>query len=523
MIELPQLRPYQESLVANLRADIAKFGNVIACMPPGAGKTVTAKFILGSYVNRPKRPDESGFAAFMVHRRGLVENASGSFAQEPVLPHGLIMSGCDTNYSAAIQVASIDTKNSWYLDGKSYDSKYTYDFLVFDEIHSHVSKFRTFLEAHNAKRKELGLRKPFVLGLSATPQHKELNKIFKKIVSGPDPSWLIENGFLSPFRYFQATQGNLGVLVKKGDEYTEDSVASAMEGLGGDLVKDWIKLAERRATVGFFPRRSQAQEAMELLRQSGINAHYVDGETEDEERNTLFRKLNDGRIDYLCNVGVIERGTDIPRVGCVQLCTAIGSVVRYRQMIGRGSRVHPEVSDCIVLDHANNIRRHGFFEDDIDWTLEWGERPAKTHQPKATVACPQCGAMYRGGKCKVCGYEPKKKELEGQGLEFVGGELREVTRESRKENKKQTCEELMIAALYQAGRSGKNFRQAWWLATTAARKQGTRFRVPASVQVAGVTYRMIPYGHIDSGKKIQETYGFTIGRYEASSNPWRSK
>lgn len=520
MIELPQLRPYQESLVADLRADIAKFGNVIACMPPGAGKTVTAKFILGSYVNRPKRPDESGFAAFMVHRRGLVENASDSFAQEPVLPHGLIMSGCDTNYSAAIQVASIDTKNSWYLNGKSYDSKYTYDFLVFDEIHSHVSKFRTFLAAHNAKREELGLRKPFVLGLSATPQHQELNQIFKKIVNGPSPSWLIENGFLSPFRYFQGTKGNLGLLVKSGDEYTADSVAAAMQGLAGDLVRDWKKLAENRATVGFFPRRSQAQEAMFLLRENGIDAHYVDGETEDEERRALFQHLNEGRIQYLCNVGVIERGTDIPRVGCVQLCTAIGSVVRYRQMVGRGSRVHPDVSDCIVLDHANNVRKHGFFEDDIDWTLEWGERPAKTHEPRATVECPQCGCVYRGGKCKACGYEPTARERKAQGLEFDGDELKEVNKREKKP-KQQTCEEIMRDALYKAGNCGGSFRQALYFAYTEAKRQGKRMRIPATIEVAGVRYKMIPYSSSDKEAKVRNTYGFTVGNFAESNNPYR--
>jgi superfamily II DNA or RNA helicase len=394
--------------------------------------TRCAKHVLGAYLNRPKKEGESGKAAFMVHRRGLVENASASFDEHPRLPHGVIMSGVDTLPGCDLQVASIDTKNSWYVEKGTYRNDFTYDFLVFDEIHSHVAKFRTFLVAHNKKRAELGLKPPFILGLSATPQHRELNKVFSKIVMGPSPSWLIENGYLSPFRYFQATQGKLNLLVKRGDDYTEDSVAAAMDGLAGDLVKDWKRLAEGRATVGFFPRRSHAYEAMEILRKNGIDAHYVDGETDDEERKSLFQRLNSGEIQYICNVGVIERGTDIPRVGCVQLCTAIGSVVRYRQMVGRGSRVHPDVPDCIVLDHAANISKHGFFDDDIAWTLEWGERPAKTHEPRATINCPNCNAIYRGGKCRQCGYEPTARERKSQGLEFTGGELREIKKSNVK-------------------------------------------------------------------------------------------
>ena len=746
MIALPNLRAYQDALVQEVRKELAEHRSVIVCMPPGAGKTRTAKYILGRYLNRPKSEGESGKAAFMVHRRGLVENASDSCNEDPRLPHGIIMSGHDTAPGCDIQVASIDTKNSWYVSKGSYRNDFTYDLLILDECvsgdslietelgviridqvpqlgpktvisyseekgvhfasilnwkrsgvrstieihthagkvrctpdheiytrrgwlqaqyvlltdeilayagaeenretascfagginrkekrssssnsgtisippsrhfvdadvdlglgwdliqwirglstvrtlctssivtgmrtaiqisccsllrlksklflehcleillsciqtrnrklqglaalmdlfrksgritrknffidwlqkqellitkdgvnnlslrllhvtrrllkltnwlnveakrsclesglmqlaisdlrggyvtteallggelcfyiqkvfrkkktkllpngfatilerqwfagiekrnvissplqaghksklasecldtchlvcntnwsrvtkivhaepvgvfdievekshcffannllvhncHSHVPKFRTFLDAHNAKRAELGLKPPFILGLSATPQHKELNKVFNKIVMGPSPSWLIDNGFLSPFRYYQGKQGNLGLLKKRGDDYTEDSIALAMEGLAGDLVSDWKKLAEGRATVGFFPRRSQAYEAMELLRANGIDAHYVDGDTDDEERQSMFKRLNAGDIQYICNVGVIERGTDIPRIGCVQLCTAIGSVVRYRQMVGRGSRVHPDVPDC---------------------------------------------------------------------------------------------------------------------------------------------------------------------------------
>ena len=521
MVILPSLYPHQETMRDDIRLALAKYRRAILCAPPGTGKTRLAKWILGSYCNREKRDNEAGRAMFAVHRRGLVDNASNSFQEEPELDHGLIMAGCDTSPYKAVQVASIDTKNSWYCEGGSYSTDFTYDLVVFDETHSHISKLRTFLEAHDAKRKQLGLSPAFVLGLSATPQHKELNKVYQKIVTGPTPQWLIDNGYLSPFRYFQCTQGKLGLLVKSGDDYTSDSVSQAMSGLAGDLVKDWKKHADGRATVGFFPRRSHAQEAMELLRANGIDAHYVDGETPDDERQRLFRWLNEGEIDYICNVGVIERGTDIPRIGCVQMCTAVGNVVRWKQMIGRGSRVHPQKTDCLVLDHANGVRKHGFFEDDTAWTLEWGERPSKEHAARATVECPQCQAVYRGGKCSHCGYEPTPRQRRAQGLEFVGGELREVKRKDRQEKKKRSCEDLLIQALYIAGRSNKTFGTAWHIAKQNAERQGTTFRVPATFEVYGRTYRSIPYGNPDGKLKVRDTYGFTVGRYSDLDNPYR--
>lgn len=520
MVVLPSLYKHQETMRDDIRAALAKVRRAIICAPPGTGKTRLAKWILGAYSNRDKRPGESGHALFAVHRRGLVDNASNSFAEDPELSHGLIMAGCSPNHLADIQVASIDTKNSWYCEDGDYSTEYTYDLVVFDETHSHVSKLRTFLDAHDAKRRELGLKPVYVLGLSATPQHKELNKVYKQIVTGPAPQWLIDNGYLAPFRYFQCTKGQLDKLVRRGDDYTKDSVATAMDGLAGDLVNDWKRHAEGRATIGFFPRRSHAKDAMQLLRDNGINAHYVDGNTPDDERQELFNSLNSGDIDYICNVGVIERGTDIPRIGCVQMCTAVGNVVRWKQMIGRGSRVHPAKTDCLVLDHANGIRQHGFFEDDIQWTLEWGERPSKEHTPRASVECPACGVVYRGGKCSNCGYEPTRRERRAQGLEFVGGELQEVKRRDRKEKQKKTCEQMMIQGLYVAGRRGGTFGTAWYIAKKMADSQGTQFRVPATIEVAGRTYRTIPYGHPDGKLRVRDTYGFTVGKYDAANNPY---
>jgi hypothetical protein len=192
-------------------------------------------------------------------------------------------------------------------------------------------------------------------------------------------------------------------------------------------------------------------------------------------------------------------------------------------MIGRGSRIHPAVEDCIVLDHATGIRDHGFFEDDTEWSLEWGERPAKTNETRATVECPSCGAVYRGGQCRQCGYEPTKQERKSQGLEFVGGELQEVQRRERKQKAPKTCEELMISALYAAAHGNRTFAAACVLARKAAEKQGTKMRVPAVIEIGGVRYRTVPYGNPDSKRKVLELYGSLVGNCSREANPYKER
>lgn len=511
VIELPSLYPHQIDMVDRLRSSIARHRASILQAPPGTGKTRIAKWMLGTAANRQRTPSQTGKSLFAVHRRGLVDNASNSFRESPELPHGILMSGVKHDASKAVQVASIDTLLSWFCEGGNYNWDETFDLVIFDESHSHFSKLQTFLAAHNNRRLELKLSMPYVIGLTATPQAQGLSDLYQDIVRGPETQWLIDQGFLKPYRYFRATQGKLGLLVKRGDDYTSDSVSSAMEGLSGDLVRDWKKWAEGRATVGFFPRRTHAQEAQEALSSAGVKAEYVDGDTDDDRRRMLYRWLNDGYIDYLCNVGVVERGTDIPRVGCVQMCTAVGNVVRWLQMIGRGSRLHPAVPDCIVLDHGGGISKHGFFEDSIAWSLDWTERPSKDHVPRPRIECPRCQAVYRGGKCKNCGYEPSAKERKSQGLEFDGAELQEVKRRDRDRSKSEpkSCEQIMISALYAAGRSGKTWKQALAIAYREAGKQGVQFKVPKRFEVGGRIYTPVPYGNLEqAARKVKALYDF---------------
>lgn len=454
--------------------------------------------------------------------RRLSTSQAGRRSKSATLSETTSQSVCNTNWSRVVSIEPGKVEAVYDIAVANTHCFFANNHLVHN-CHSHLGKLKKFLAVHNRKREELGLSPPFILGLSATPNAKGLSDVFGEIVTGASAEWLVENGYLNPFRYFQATTGDLSKLVSGGEEFTDASVASAMDGLAGDLVRDWQLHADGRATVGFFPRKTHAKEAMQLLCDAGVRCEYVDGNTADAKRNRMFSDLNSGEIDYICNVGVIERGTDIPRIGCIQLCTCIGSIVRFKQMVGRGARVHPDVPDCIVLDHGGNIRRHGFFEDEVEWTLDWSTRATKDHEAKPSVACPKCKAIYRGGKCKNCGYEPTTREFLAQGLKFDKSELVEITARKKKKREpgsKKSNEQLLIDALYRAGKSGRTFDQAIGMARTVAKAQGTEFIVPKHFEVAGKKFEALQYGSLSSKDRVSATYPFTTGNHRPEANPY---
>lgn len=506
MITLPTLRPYQTENVQAIQRALMTDRRIIDCMPTGAGKSTVAKYILGSKLNKPVAGSQSGNALFAVHRRGLVDNAIETFLREPVLPHGVAMSGRATDWGKRIQVGSIDTLLAWYIDGE-YTPDHTYDLMIFDEIHAHNSKFQKFVEAHDRKREQLGLPPAYVIGLSATPMAKGLANLYKSIVKGPSTQWLIDNDYLVPFRYFQAKHlGRLDKLKAAGDTFTQASLTAAFDGLAGNLVRDWKEMAGGRPTVGFFSRISHAEEACAILNDNGIRARHVDGTTPDDERSRLFKGLNNGDYDYLCNVGIVDRGTDIPNIGCIQLATSVNSIARLIQILGRGARKSTLHSDCMVIDHGGSIERlRTFFEDDIEWVLEVAKTKDLTSNSKPVISCPACGNQYRGGRCRSCGYEPTPKERKASGLEFVDGQLVEITKKLPP-SQRQTCEQIWTQSLFMAGRSGRTYKQAIGIARAKAEKQGTKFRVPSRIDVSGRTLNAIPYGDPDGNRKVAALY-----------------
>ncbi len=121
---------------------------------------------------------------------------------------------------------------------------------------------------------------------------------------------------------------------------------------------------------------------------------------------------------------VMKPATD-ERVWCVQ--TEHGTIVTRRrgkvtvmgncQMLGRGTRLAPGKTNCLVLDYAGNVRRHGPV-DAIEVRGRKGtpgEAVEKTSVDSVRAKeCPQCKALHGVAKlvCDDCGYTWPKAEKE---------------------------------------------------------------------------------------------------------------
>jgi hypothetical protein len=124
------------------------------------------------------------------------------------------------------------------------------------------------------------------------------------------------------------------------------------------IVEAWQEHAKGRPTIAFLPTVALSIEQAETFREHGIVALHLDGTTPAADRAAALERFRLGEIDVLCNVGLFTEGTDLPSISCVILGRPTSSSSLYQQMLGRGLRLHPGKTDCIVLDVTGVTNRH---------------------------------------------------------------------------------------------------------------------------------------------------------------------
>lgn len=405
-----KLRPYQVDIIEQTRALMRQGVRAILIQSPtGSGKTALTAEMMRLAVGKGKR------AWFNVHRRELVKQSIRAFS---VIPHGVISSNFLEAKRLPIQIASIQTLV------KRYHLYQAPDLIAWDECHH--------LAAGSWEKIFKAFPNAFHIGLTATPERldgKGLKKFFTHMIEGPTVAWLIENGYLVPYKLYAPSGVNVsGVHTQMGD-FVKAELTKIVDrpSITGDAIKHYRKYADGKRAVVFCVSIEHSKHVVSQFLAAGIPAEHVDGETDIEIRDSAIKRFEAGTTKILSNVELFGEGFDLPALECAILLRPTQSLGMYLQQVGRALRTHPGKTHAVILDHAGNCQRHGLPDEERQWSLDgrsFTKRPNMDGGPSVKV-CPKCFAAQFAGipKCKQCGYV---YPVIGREVEQKEGDLVEV-------------------------------------------------------------------------------------------------
>jgi DNA repair protein RadD len=390
-----ELRPYQADLVELLRESYRAGRHApLLQLPTGGGKTII-------FCEVARGAHARGRSVLVVcHRRELLAQASAKLVLAGV-PHGFIAAGFPASPDERVQVGSIQTL------ARRMETLPVFDLIVFDEAHHcRAAQWRLLINSQPAAR---------YLGVTATPARLDGKGLgvccggpFDDLICGPSIADLISDGYLSPAKYFAPkTPLNLAGLRSRGGDWSAADLASRVDNMAitGDAVELYGKHSAHKPAIAFCATVSHAEHVAEQFRLAGYRAASVDGKMPKRKRDSLIAGLGNGEIEVLTSCDLISEGLDVPAVSAVILLRPTKSLVLHMQQIGRGMRPAAGKDALIVLDHANNINRHGRPDFERIWALdgiEGSERAASSVR-----VCPECSAINPANAetCEACGTE----------------------------------------------------------------------------------------------------------------------
>ncbi len=446
---LPILRDYQDEAVHGIRAAFARgVRRVLFQGQTGMGKTVIFSYIAQSANLKGNN------VMVLVHRRELLNQASRTFTDFDV-PHGYIAAGKQSG-EHEVYIASKDT-----LIRRTIPD---IDLLVIDEAHHAVA--RTY--------QRIIAKSKYVLGVTATPCRMTgtgLGSVFDELIVGPQTRWLMNNGYLSDYKYFAPpVQMNLKRVKTTGGDYQRDMLAAEMDRatITGDAVGHYAKHLNGAPAIVFCVSVEHAHHCATMFSEAGFRAVAVDGGMDSVSRDAAIRDFAEGRINTLMSCDLVNEGLDVPGAYGAVMLRPTKSLVICMQQWGRCLRPYGGKTHAIFLDHVGNCNMHGLPDDIREWSLETGAvKPKRDDDAGISIRqCPKCYWVDASSKrqCTNCGFEFAVKTQDRR-PSVVDGELVERVDTFTKEEKRDMIRQAKsYDDLLDVGKKlGYKPGWAWWM------------------------------------------------------------
>lgn len=350
-----KLRPYQRDAVAAFhkahRDGVRRPAGVLAT---GAGKSL----IIGETARTSPHGAAGGKRTLVVaHREELVQqNAAKVRDVAPGLRVGIVQAGMN-QVQAHVISASVQTLAS---PGRRAQLRDVGLVIVDEAHHAPAASYLAVLDHFGCMTD--GAR---ALGLTATMtrgDEKALGDVWQDVVYVKDTAELIAEGYLVRPKAIRVRVEDLqlGKVRKVAGDYSQKGLGDAIEDSMAPkkIVEALREHAPDRQTLLFAPLVHTAEIIRDALREGGFTAELVHGGTPTEERRRLLDAYRRGSVQVLCNAMVFTEGTDLPMTGCIVIARPTMNPALFIQMVGRGLRLFPGKTDCIVLDVVGATNRH---------------------------------------------------------------------------------------------------------------------------------------------------------------------
>lgn len=340
------LRPYQVEAVQRIDAEHVENRSTLLVMATGTGKTAVFSSVISRTVGR---------SLVLAHRDELITQAAHRLRQDTGRVVAVEKAEEYARPEAEVVVASVQS-----LTRETRLKRFTpeeFAMIVVDEAHHAVAdSYRKILSYFTGK----------VLGVTATPDRQDrlaMGEIFDSVAFVYDIADAIKDGFLCPIRVCPVLVDSVdldGVKVVAGDLNQGD----LDEKMGGEkalhaVAKPCIELAEGRRTIVFTTGVATAHNLADVFNGYRADcAKAVDGEMDLDVRRQVLQEHQNGRYQFLINVGIATEGYDDPEISCIAMARPTKSRALYTQMAGRGTRIFPGKADLLVLDFTPNSGRH---------------------------------------------------------------------------------------------------------------------------------------------------------------------
>lgn len=314
----------------------------------------------------------------------------------------------------------------------------------------------------------------FIFLYSATPERldgKPFTDVATTLVQGPSVKWLIDNKFLSPFKYFCPQIPGIDNITDAARSSPEAHLEEFNElfqkkGVLGHVVQSYEKFLNNKKVIVYCVNKNHAKEITESFQAAGHAAESIDSDDPKTERSEIMEKFRNGNIKILCNVGILSEGISINDLDGVLLCRPTSSYALFVQQSMRPLRIDPfnNKKTAIIIDFVNNYRRHGLPDEEHEFTLQGTVKKTRTKDINEEGNfqiryCKSCFQAFKcAPKCPHCGtlYELEPREIEAH-KDIEIAEIKEFQKEQKRLNKQSFDIEL---------RKCKNETEAMELAIT---------------------------------------------------------